>query len=73
MHVCNVCSAELGDYDAEVHSLDFISQFHFVPHQTAQLEQSILDKFRLSRSLRLLRYTYAHSYTLCHEKKTVQC
>jgi len=59
-------AAELGDYDADVHTLSFISQFHFVPRQTAELEAPILDQFQLCRS------SPRHSYTT-RTRKSLWC
>lgn len=39
-------SAELGDYDENVHNAAFISEFRFVPNQTEDLELMILDEFK---------------------------
>ncbi|XP_068203127.1 uncharacterized protein [Palaemon carinicauda] len=38
--------SELGDYDPEVHTPGFVSEFHFVPNQTDMMEEDILEKFK---------------------------
>ena len=44
------CAAELGDYDADVHTADCVSRFQFVPRQSAKLDAAILHKFSLCTS-----------------------
>ena len=44
-------SAELGDYEEGVHTPGFISEFHFVPYQTEELELAITEKFKLCKSV----------------------
>lgn len=36
------CLAELGDYNAAVHTAAFVSEFRFVPVQTEEMENQIL-------------------------------
>lgn len=38
--------AELGDYDAEVHTPAFVSEFRFVPHQNEEFEIDVLEAFK---------------------------
>lgn len=58
MHACDkyytyttYTIAELGDYDEEVHTAAFISEFRFVPNQTEDLEIMILNEYRKCRGL----------------------
>lgn len=44
-------SAELGDYDPEVHTAAFISEFRFVPNQTEDLELTILEEYKKCHGL----------------------
>lgn len=44
-------AAELGDYDEEVHTESFISEFRFVPNQTEDLEIMIFNEYRKCRGL----------------------
>lgn len=39
-------SAELGDYDATIHTPATVSEFRFVPNQTEDMEFSILDEYK---------------------------
>ncbi|XP_033761867.1 band 4.1-like protein 4B isoform X3 [Pecten maximus] len=41
--------SELGDYDAEVHTPGVISEFHFVPHQTEEMELAMMEQFKTCR------------------------
>lgn len=43
--------AELGDYDDEVHTVAFISEFRFVPNQTEDLEMMILEEYKKCHGL----------------------
>ncbi|XP_052091667.1 band 4.1-like protein 5 isoform X3 [Mytilus californianus] len=38
--------SELGDYDPEVHTPGFISEFHLVPNQTEEMEVAIYEKYQ---------------------------
>lgn len=40
-------SAELGDYDPEIHTPAFVSEFRFVPSQTEEMEIAILEQYKL--------------------------
>ena len=42
-------SAELGDYEDDVHSAGDISEFRFVDDQTEDMELAILEKFKHCR------------------------
>ncbi|XP_047234895.1 band 4.1-like protein 1 isoform X3 [Girardinichthys multiradiatus] len=35
--------AELGDYDTEEHGPDYVSEFHFAPNQTRELEERVME------------------------------
>jgi hypothetical protein len=39
-------TAELGDFDPEVHTPGFISEFHFIQDQTEEIELAILEAFK---------------------------
>lgn len=41
--------SELGDYDEELHTPAFISEFRFVPNQTEELELKIVEEFKKCR------------------------
>ncbi|XP_022241569.1 band 4.1-like protein 5 isoform X2 [Limulus polyphemus] len=41
--------SELGDYNPEVHTPGFISEFRFVPEQTEEMEIDILNQFKTLR------------------------
>ena len=43
MDVFYVCVAEIGDYDAEEHLVDYVSQFRLLPKQTLRQEQRIAE------------------------------
>lgn len=43
--------AELGDYDADIHTAAFISEFRFVPNQTEDLELMVLDEYKKCHGL----------------------
>ncbi|CAH0392331.1 unnamed protein product [Bemisia tabaci] len=43
--------SELGDYDEELHTPAFISEFRFVPNQTEELELKIVEEFKKCRGL----------------------
>ncbi|XP_061641961.1 band 4.1-like protein 1 isoform X9 [Phyllopteryx taeniolatus] len=38
--------AELGDYDHDEHALDYVSDFHFAPNQTRELEERVMELHR---------------------------
>lgn len=44
-------SAELGDYDPSTHTPATVSEFRFVPNQTEEMEEAILDEYRKLRGL----------------------
>ena len=44
-------TAELGDYDPEVHTPSFVSEFRFVANQNEQFEIDVLDQFRKHRGM----------------------
>lgn len=46
-----VVSAELGDYDEQVHTAVTVSEFRFVPEQTEELEIAILEEYKMCRGL----------------------
>ncbi|XP_060792858.1 band 4.1-like protein 1 [Neoarius graeffei] len=43
--------AELGDFDPEEHGLDYISDFHFAPNQTRELEERVIELHRTYRGM----------------------
>lgn len=43
--------AELGDYDDTQHTAATVSEFHFVPNQTEEMEIEILEEFKKCRGL----------------------
>lgn len=46
MELIGFFPAELGDYDPEVHTPGFISEFRFIPEQTEELELAIFEAFK---------------------------
>lgn len=42
----SILAAELGDYDATVHSPSTVSEFRFVPNQTEEIEEAILEEYK---------------------------
>lgn len=38
--------AELGDYEPEEHGPDYVSDFHFAPNQTRELEERVMELHR---------------------------
>lgn len=43
--------AEVGDYDAEEHRADYISDFQFAPSQTKELEDKVVELHKTHRSV----------------------
>ncbi|KAM8946298.1 band 4.1-like protein 2 isoform 2-T2 [Pelodytes ibericus] len=43
--------AELGDYDADEHSIDYISDFQFAPNQTKEMEDKVVELHKNHRGL----------------------
>ena len=43
-------SAEVGDYEPEIHTAAFVSEFRFVPNQNEQFEIDVLEQFKKFRS-----------------------
>ncbi|TRY79132.1 hypothetical protein TCAL_09043 [Tigriopus californicus] len=43
--------SELGDYDAEVHTPAFVSEFRFVPHQNEEFEIDVLEAFKKCKNM----------------------
>uniref|UniRef100_A0A3P9KX13 Si:dkey-178k16.1 n=1 Tax=Oryzias latipes TaxID=8090 RepID=A0A3P9KX13_ORYLA len=43
--------AELGDYDPEEHGPDYVSEFHFAPNQTRELEERVMELHRNYRGM----------------------
>ncbi|XP_072499427.1 band 4.1-like protein 2 isoform X15 [Notamacropus eugenii] len=43
--------AELGDYDPEEHSSDYISEFQFAPNQTKEMEDKVIELHKTHRGL----------------------
>lgn len=51
---CFFFTAELGDYDPEVHTAYFISEFRFVPDQTENFELAVIDAYKSCRCVNFL-------------------
>uniref|UniRef100_A0A4W4F1K1 FERM domain-containing protein n=1 Tax=Electrophorus electricus TaxID=8005 RepID=A0A4W4F1K1_ELEEL len=43
--------AELGDYDPDEHSPDYVSEFRFAPNQTRELEERVMELHRTYRGM----------------------
>ncbi|XP_041112679.1 band 4.1-like protein 1 isoform X3 [Polyodon spathula] len=43
--------AELGDFDPEEHSADYVSDFRFAPNQTRELEERVIELHRTYRGM----------------------
>ncbi|XP_026788378.3 band 4.1-like protein 1 isoform X6 [Pangasianodon hypophthalmus] len=43
--------AELGDYDQDEHSTDYVSDFRFAPNQTRELEDRVMELHRTYRGM----------------------
>ncbi|XP_074903765.1 protein 4.1 isoform X19 [Buteo buteo] len=43
--------SELGDYDPELHSPDYISEFKLAPNQTKELEEKVVELHKTYRSM----------------------
>ncbi|XP_072571102.1 band 4.1-like protein 1 isoform X8 [Paramormyrops kingsleyae] len=43
--------AELGDYDQDEHGTDYVSDFHFAPNQTRELEERVMELHRNYRGM----------------------
>ena len=41
-----IVSAELGDFESDVHSPGVISEFRFHPEQDEKMEEDVLEKFK---------------------------
>lgn len=41
MQLYLTCTAELGDYDADIHSAGYTSEFDFIPNQTEEFEERV--------------------------------
>ena len=39
-------SAEVGDFDDEVHNVAFVSEFRFVPNQNEEFEVDVFEAFK---------------------------
>lgn len=50
-------SAELGDYDPEVHTPGYISEFHFIMDQTEELELAFMEQFKTCRYVSIIPHT----------------
>ncbi len=59
MHIWII--AELGDYDATIHTPAFVSEFRFVPEQTEDMEIKIIEEYK---KIRFLFWLYIHIYML---------
>ncbi|NXK51180.1 EPB41 protein, partial [Chauna torquata] len=43
--------SELGDYDPDLHSTDYISEFKLAPNQTKELEEKVMELHKTYRSM----------------------
>ncbi|XP_029426699.1 protein 4.1 isoform X1 [Nannospalax galili] len=43
--------SELGDYDPELHSVDYVSDFKLAPNQTKELEEKVMELHKSYRSM----------------------
>ncbi|XP_016414669.1 band 4.1-like protein 1 isoform X3 [Sinocyclocheilus rhinocerous] len=43
--------AELGDFDQDDHGSDYVSDFHFAPNQTRELEERVMELHRTYRGM----------------------
>ncbi|XP_044853430.1 protein 4.1 isoform X8 [Mauremys mutica] len=43
--------SELGDYDPELHSADYVSEFKLAPNQTKELEEKVMELHKTYRSM----------------------
>ena len=45
---CDLCLAELGDYEDDIHTPGVISEFRFAPdsEQTEEMELEILERYK---------------------------
>ncbi|XP_064381027.1 protein 4.1 isoform X7 [Dromaius novaehollandiae] len=43
--------SELGDYDPELHSADYITEFKLAPNQTKELEEKVMELHKTYRSM----------------------
>ena len=39
-------TAELGDYDPQIHTAAFVSEFRFVPNQNEEFELDVLEEYK---------------------------
>ena len=42
-------SAELGDYQPDLHTVEMVSEFRFVPSQNETMEQHVFQSFQLMK------------------------
>lgn len=42
-------TAEIGDYDPDIHTPSFVSEFRFAGNQSEDMEVAILDEFKRLR------------------------
>lgn len=62
--------AELGDFDPDEHGLDYISDFHFAPNQTRELEERVIELHRTYRQGSTPKHTHSHPHVLFKMDKT---
>ncbi|XP_054854991.1 protein 4.1 isoform X2 [Eublepharis macularius] len=43
--------SELGDYDPDLHSIDYVSEFKLAPNQTKELEDKVMELHKTYRSM----------------------
>uniref|UniRef100_A0A8C5MNW8 FERM domain-containing protein n=1 Tax=Leptobrachium leishanense TaxID=445787 RepID=A0A8C5MNW8_9ANUR len=48
--------AELGDYDVDEHSIDYISDFTFAPNQTKEMEDKVVELHKNHRLMHLFYF-----------------
>ena len=54
-HWCLFCppTAELGDYEEGYHTPAVVSEFHFIPNQTEEMEIAVLEEYKKCRCVNL--------------------
>jgi hypothetical protein len=54
-------AAELGDYEDGYHTPAVVSEFHFIPHQTEEMEIAVLEEYKKCRYVRPVCLASCHS------------
>jgi hypothetical protein len=57
-------AAELGDYEEGYHTPAVVSEFHFIPNQTEEMEIAVLEEYKKCRFVNL----YITFVVDCHER-----